>query len=171
MKNIYLVGFMGTGKTVVGKIIAKRLNKKFMEMDEIIEKKENKKIAEIFAAGGEERFRELERKLLREISQKSDLVVSGGGGLICNEENARVLLETGRVFNLTASPATIYQRIKKHTHRPLLNVANPLIKIEQLLAQRQNYYAKAHYTVESENQPPAAVADNIIELLKKKHDG
>lgn len=171
MKNIYLVGFMGTGKTVVGKLLAKKLNKKFVEMDEMIEQKEHKKITEIFSGKGEAHFRELEKDLLREISQKSDLIVSCGGGLICNQENARRLLSTGRVFNLTASAATIYERIKKHTSRPLLNVADPLTEIEQLLSRRHKYYAQAHYTVESEKKEPAAVADEIIQLLGEKPHG
>ena len=112
MKNIYLVGFMGTGKTVVGEILAKKLAKDFVEMDAFIEAKEGSEVVDIFAKKGEAYFRELEKELLKELSVKKDLVISCGGGLICDSENLNQLKETGVVFALQASVSTIYRRTK-----------------------------------------------------------
>jgi shikimate kinase len=167
MKNIYLVGFMGTGKTAVGHILAEKLQKTFVEMDEVIERKEGKKIVDIFAQKGESYFRKLETTLLEELSQQDNLVISCGGGLICNPQNLRILKQSGIIFNLQSSPEKIYERTRKHTHRPLLNVENPLEKIKNLLAERTPFYQQAHYTVESEEQTPEQVADYILEILNK----
>ena len=165
MKNIYLVGFMGTGKTTVGKILAARLKRQFIEMDEVIEKEEARPITEIFATKGEPYFRKLESNLLKKISTETDLVVSCGGGLICNKENLKLLKQTGTVFNLTASPETIYERTKKYNHRPLLNVENPTEKIGELIKIRNQYYNKAHHTVGTTGINPDEVADKIIDEL------
>jgi shikimate kinase len=165
MKNIYLVGFMGTGKTTVGKILAKKLNKEFIEMDEVIEEREGKKIVDIFAQEGEFYFRYLEKQLLKELAEKNDLIISCGGGLICDEENLKILKETGIVFNLVASPLTIYERTKKHTHRPLLNVSSPLKRIEELLEKRRPYYEKAHFSVDTEKFSAEEVAEEIIKII------
>jgi len=112
MKNVYLTGFMGTGKTTVGRILAKKLNREFIETDEVIELREGSKIVDIFAKKGEGHFRELEKSLLGELSLKEDLIVSCGGGLICGEENLILLKKSGIVFSLTASAQIIYQRTK-----------------------------------------------------------
>jgi len=165
VKNIYLVGFMGVGKTAVGKILAKRLKLQFIEMDEVIEKEENKPITEIFSTQGEPYFRKLESSLLKKISAKTDNIVSCGGGLICNEENLKILKETGIVFNLTASPEIIYERTKKYSHRPLLNVDNPIKKIDELIRKRNPYYSKAHHTIDTTEISASEVAEKIIDLL------
>ncbi|MDD4954707.1 MAG: shikimate kinase [Candidatus Omnitrophica bacterium] len=165
MKNIYLVGFMGTGKTTAGKILADRLKRKFIEMDEVIEKEEKKSIPEIFAKKGEQHFRTLENNLLKKISKETDLVVSCGGGLICNQENLKILKESGVVFNLTAKPKEIYERTKKYTNRPLLNVNNPEEKIEELVKKRNPYYSKAHHTIDTSAISALEVAEKIIGLL------
>lgn len=167
MKNIYLVGFMGTGKTTLGKIISRKLGKKFIETDTLIEKQENKKIADIFNSLGETHFRTLEKNLLKEISQENNLVVSCGGGLICDEENLKIVLQTGIVFNLTALPETIYERIKHYRHRPLLNVEDPLTAIKELQNKRQIFYSKAHYNIDTDNQSPQEIAGKIIDILNR----
>ena len=95
MKNIYLVGFMGTGKTIVGKILAKKLAKEFIEMDTVIEEKEGSEIVDIFAKQGQAYFRSLEKELLGELSKREDVVISCGGGLVCDQGNLKVLKETG----------------------------------------------------------------------------
>ena len=162
---------MGTGKTVVGKILAKRLNKEFIEMDEVIEQREGKEIVDIFSQKGEGYFRELEKNLLNELSRREYLIISCGGGLICNEENLSILKETGIVFSLMASASVIYERTKKYTRRPLLNVDNPLKEIEELLAKRARYYNQAHYTIKSEEQTPEEVANAIINLIEAESPG
>lgn len=165
VKNIYLVGFMGTGKTTVGKILATKLKLQFMEMDEVIEKEEARPITEIFATKGEPYFRKIESNLLKKISTEMNLVVSCGGGLICNKENLKLLKRTGTVFNLAAAAKTIYERTKKYSHRPLLNVDDPTKKIDQLIQKRNQYYNKAHHTIDTTEISPDEVADKIIDEL------
>lgn len=165
MKNIYLVGFMGTGKTVVGEILAKKLAKDFVEMDTFIEAKEGSEVVDIFAKKGEAYFRELEKELLKELSVKKDLVISCGGGLICDSENLNQLKETGVVFSLQASVSTIYRRTKEHTNRPILNVNDPQEKIKQLLAKRAPYYAQAQHLIDTDNLSPEEIANKIIAIL------
>ncbi|UCC95237.1 MAG: shikimate kinase [Candidatus Omnitrophota bacterium] len=168
MRNIYIVGFMGTGKTAVGKVLSQRLKRQFIEMDDVIEQRQAKKIVDIFAQDGELYFRKLEKELLRELSAQTDLIVSCGGGLICNDENLELLKKTGVVINLKANPSTIYERTKKHASRPLLNVEDPLKSIEALLAKRQHYYHQAHYSIETDDLLPDQIADKIIGILKKR---
>ena len=165
MKNVYLVGFMGTGKTAVGEVLAKRLAKEFIEMDALIEEKEGSEIVDIFIKQGETYFRSLEKVLLGKLSKREDLVISCGGGLICDPENLKQLKETGVVFALWASVSTIYQRIKGHGHRPILNVDDPQAKIEQLLAKRAPYYAQAQHSIDTDNLSPEEIADKIIAIL------
>ena len=166
MKNIYIVGFMGTGKTSVGKSLAEKLGKQFIEMDELIEQRASKSINDIFAQDGEAHFRRLESELLKELAAKEDLVVSCGGGLICNEDNLKVLKDTGIIFNLESSPQAIYERTKRYTHRPLLNVDDPLGKIKGLLLKRRPFYERAHHSVRSEEESPQEVADRIAEIIR-----
>ena len=166
MKNIYIAGFMGTGKSTVGKIIAKKLNKKFVEMDELIEERESEKINNIFAKKGETYFRTLENKLFREISFETGLVVSCGGGLVCNGENLDLAKKTGTVISLMASPLSIYERTKNNKDRPLLNGDKPLDKIKELLDKRLCFYNKAHYLIDTEGVSPKKISEKIINLLK-----
>ena len=165
MKNIYIVGFMGTGKTVVGKILAKRLDRDFVEMDEIIEQQESMEISDIFAQKGEAYSRKLEKGLLLKLSGKENLIISCGGGLICNEENKVLLKATGIVISLSASASTIYERTKKYTHRPLLNVNNPQGAINDLLNKRTHFYSQAHYVIDTEDISADEVADMVIEKV------
>lgn len=166
MKNIYLVGFMGTGKTTVGRILAEKLSKDFVEMDEVIEEKEGKRIKDIFKDHGEPYFRKLENNLLKEIILQSDLVVSCGGGVVCDQSNLKLLQDTGRVFSLFASPAVIFKRVKDSSQRPLLNVEDPLAKINELLQFRQPFYKKAGVEINTDNLSSLQVADYILRLLK-----
>ncbi|MDD5583941.1 MAG: shikimate kinase [Candidatus Omnitrophica bacterium] len=164
MKNIYLVGFMGTGKTTAGQIVAETLHKEFLETDERIEQEQGKKISEIFATQGQAYFRTLEKELLAAIASKTDRIVSCGGGLICDEDNIRIMRASGTIITLKASPKTIYERTKKYTHRPLLNVKDPLSVITKLLAEREVFYSRAHFSVDTENIAPPQVAAAIIKI-------
>jgi len=166
MDNIYIVGFMGTGKTSVGKLLAKALDREFVEMDASIEQDQSKPIAKIFAEEGEAHFRQLEKELLTQLALRSGLVVSCGGGLICDQDNLRLLKASGVIFNLAASASTIYQRIKEHTHRPLLEVDDPLKRIEELLIARKAYYEKADQTIDTNNLSPQEVVESIVKLIQ-----
>lgn len=157
---------MGTGKTTVGKILARKLNKEFLEMDEEIEKEEHKKITGIFADSGEAYFRKLEKNMLEKICRRQNLVVSGGGGVVCSPDNLKIMRQSGIVFTLSASVKNIFERTKKENHRPLLNDVNPLEKIKELLAKRRRFYVKADYIIDTNEISCEQAADNIIKILQ-----
>lgn len=165
MDNIYIVGFMGTGKTSVGKLLAEALSREFIEMDALIEQDQGKAIANIFAEQGEAHFRKLEKKLLKELALKADLVVSCGGGLVCDSDNLSLLKESGILVCLSASSQVINRRTKNHTHRPILNVEDPLKKIEQLLLERKPYYDQADHTVDTDQLSLGEVVDKLKTIL------
>jgi shikimate kinase len=165
MKNIYLVGFMGTGKTVVAEALAKRLKKHFLEMDQVIEDREKMSIVDIFRLKGESYFRDRESKLLRELALQNNLVVSCGGGVMCKPANVKLLKSSGTVIALTATPEVIYRRIKDQTHRPLLNVADPLKEISNLLLRRREFYQQAHRLLETDHLSVSQVAEKIAEAV------
>jgi len=166
MKNIYLVGFMGTGKSTVGKALAKVLNKEFKDLDELIEERENRKIVEIFEKFGEQYFREVETAVVRDISEKEDLVIATGGGVVVNEENFSLLKKSGTLITLVASPETIYERIKDSIERPLLNVENPLDTIKRMMFERAYYYIKSDFIVETTDREIEDIISEICELIK-----
>ena len=170
MKNIVLTGFMGTGKTEVSKIIAERLKRQRLCLDDMIEWKVGKPIAEIFAQDGEEYFRKVESEIVAAAAKNKNVVIDAGGGAIINENNLKRLKETSVVFCLTASADTILERTKHYTHRPLLNVKNPLSAIVNLLKKRQQYYNQADSTIDTANLTQEEVADKIIaqmDILEK----
>ncbi|MFA5148211.1 MAG: shikimate kinase [Candidatus Omnitrophota bacterium] len=166
MKNIILVGFMGTGKTAVGKALAKRLGLRFVDMDDIIEEREGMKISEIFKKKGERYFRHSEGMVARDIALQAGLVVAAGGGAVIDGENVKNLKSNGVMFCLFATPERIFQRTKGHTHRPLLNVSDPEEKINELMAKRAEYYARADYRIDTSDLSVNEVADKITEYLK-----
>ncbi len=166
MKNVILVGFMGTGKTTVGKALAKRLGIKFVDMDDIIEERERMTISDIFEKKGEPYFRHAEKMVAKDIAIQSGLVVAAGGGAIIDDENVKNFKSTGVIFCLVATPDRIFERTKGHIHRPLLNVSDPKEKIAELLAKRAEYYARADYRVDTTDLSIDEVVDKIAEHLK-----
>ena len=167
MKNIVIVGFMGTGKTVVGKKLAKKLGREFLELDEIIEKKEGIPIRQIFEDKGESYFRKLEKDIVKEASEKQGIVISAGGGAIIDEENFNNLKRYGILVCLEASPEVILDRTKNKTCRPLLNVPDPKKKIEDLLKKRESYYKKADFCINTDSLSIEEVTSKIMELVSK----
>ncbi len=167
MKNIVLVGFMGAGKTAVGKTLAKLLKTKFVDLDEMIEEHESMPIAEIFATRGESYFRKAEKDIVKEASLFTGVVTGTGGGAVVDKENVVNLKSNGIIFYLAASPDKILERTKGHTHRPLLNVSDPKEKISELLAKRAEFYARADHRVDTDNLSVNEVAEKIISLLKE----
>ncbi len=165
MKNIYLTGFMGTGKSISGKVLAKKIAREFVETDKVIEDKQGLKIADIFSQKGEPYFRALEKKVVGELSLRDNLVVSCGGGMICSEDNLKTLKSTGIVFSLKASALIIYERIRNDDQRPLLSVDDPLDKIKELLEERECYYKQAHHVIDTESMLPQDIASEIIRIL------
>ncbi|TBR17858.1 shikimate kinase [bacterium] len=166
MNNIYLVGFMGTGKTVTGRVLAKKLSRRYLDLDELIEEKERMSIPEIFSKNGEAYFRRLENETLKIISSGQDLIVSCGGGIVVNKDNIDIMKKTGTIFCLTASADVILKRTSAFSNRPLLNVANPKEKIESMLKERSPFYALADHTIDTSNHLYAEdTANKIMEFL------
>lgn len=142
MKEIIsLIGFMGTGKSAIGRNVAKQLNYKFIDTDRYIEKKVGMSVLNYFAQFGEEEFRRLENQYLKEILAKyqEPLVLSTGGGIILDEENRELLKKHSYVISLKVSPKTIYYRTRRK-RRPLLQTRRPLKTIHQLLKKRKGLY-------------------------------
>ena len=166
--NIYLVGFMGTGKTETAKLLAKQLGCTFVDMDSVIEEREKISIPDIFKAKGEPYFRQIERGLLAELAKKQGLVIACGGGAFVDLENIRIMKESGVVVCLTSSPAKILERTRKFTHRPLLNVSDPLAKIKDLLDKRAHSYSQAHFTIDCDKLTVSQTAQEVMKCLKLK---
>jgi shikimate kinase len=168
MNNIYLVGFMGTGKTAVGKELAKKKKWRFLDLDELIELREKRTIADIFTQQGEPYFRRAEKQVLKEVAKEKKFVVTCGGGVVINPDNIRTMKETGIIICLSASPQVILARTSTYRHRPLLNVADPKKQIELLLKLRAPYYAKADKTIDTSKMSVKEAVDKIIKLTSKK---
>ena len=162
MNNIILVGFMGTGKSVVGKKLAAKLNKDFVESDDMIEAREKMPIRDIFEKKGEPYFRRVEKEVIKEASSRKNVVISAGGGAIVDEENFNNLKNSGTLICLKASPDTILKRTKDLKTRPLLNVPDPKKKIEELLKKREPYYNKADLVIETDNLSIERVVERIL---------
>jgi shikimate kinase len=164
-KSIYLIGFMGAGKTSVGKILAEKLQLEFCDLDELIEAECGKTISSIFSDHGEAFFRELESKTLRSVSQNGGQIVATGGGVVLRQSNWKIMKEEGITIYLKASPDVLWNRIKNDTSRPLLQVEKPFEKVRELLSLRMPLYEKADIVIETENKSPENIADNIIGQL------
>jgi len=166
MKNIILVGFMGTGKTAVAKRISTQLNLRYISTDDLIEKKAGSSISDIFDSKGEGYFRKLERAVVEEVSAMQDTVIDTGGGVILNAKNVTDLKRNGIVICLWASAAMILKRTSKYKHRPLLNVNEPLKKIEELLDFRKPFYERADYHINTSEMSIEDVVGQVKEILK-----
>ncbi|EEF61923.1 shikimate kinase [Pedosphaera parvula] len=160
--NIALIGFMGTGKSSVGHIVADQLRFSFLDTDELIESRRGKSISAIFSEEGEPAFREYERDLVLELASRNKTVISTGGGLGANTANVASLKEYSFVVCLWASPEKIWDRVRSQTHRPLLREADPLGKIRQLLAAREPFYKEADVLLNTEVRCLKEVAQQVL---------
>lgn len=168
MGNIYLVGFMGTGKTSVGKELARSKKWNFIDLDDLIELRQGRSIQDIFSKEGEPYFRRLEKRTLKDVAKEKKFVVACGGGIVIDEENIRIMKETGIIICLSGSPEVILQRTKKFTHRPLLNVDDPKKQIELLLKMRSPFYAKADRIIDTSKLSVKETANKILKILSRK---
>ncbi|MCD5397356.1 shikimate kinase [candidate division NPL-UPA2 bacterium] len=167
MKNIVLLGFMGTGKTAIGKRVAEKLEMEYLDVDTLIEKEAGMSINELFSRFGEEHFRNLESKLARKVSQYKNKVIATGGGIVLREENLNNLRQGGVLICLTARPEIILERTKKEHHRPLLEVDYPLATIKELLAYRAPFYAQANYSLDTSDLTITQGVEEVIKLVKE----
>ncbi|MEW6182924.1 MAG: shikimate kinase [Bacillota bacterium] len=168
MKNVVIIGFMGTGKTAVGKRLARLLGWKFVDTDAEIEQLAGKSIPQIFAEDGEVRFRSEENLICRRLAFRSGLVIATGGGMVLNPENVGLLRQNGIFIRLYADPEVIIERVKaKQRRRPLLK-GDVKEKVQELLAQRASAYDIAEFTVDTGKQGPDQSARIIFEHLQGK---
>jgi len=167
-KNIYLVGFMGTGKSAVGRELAKKWKWHFVDLDELIELREKRTIAEIFACEGEPYFRRVESRVLREVVGERNFVVACGGGIVLEKVNILTMKEEGFVVCLSASIPVILKRTCKETHRPLLKVKDPRKQIELLLKMRAPYYALADKMINTSKLTVKQVVGKILKILTRQ---
>lgn len=175
-KLIFLAGFMGSGKSTIGPILANTLGFEFMDMDRVIEQQTGKSVVTIFQEQGESAFRETERKVLNDAVRLHNHVISLGGGTLANEENLNLLKRHGVIIYLHISPEGILQRVQHKTNRPLLtdDEGNKLSlvelqeRIEKLLSVREKYFEQSHIIVSTEKRRLGMTVDEIVKRLRGK---
>ena len=171
MQNIFLIGFMGTGKSTVASMFRNRKQLQLIEMDQKIEKQEGMTISEIFEKYGEEYFRELETKLLKKIQQRDNQIVSCGGGVVLRDENVKIMRQNGVIVLLCAQPATILERVKRGKNRPLLNGHMEESYIAELMEKRHaKYRSAADIVVHTDGKNKVEICNEIIEKLKNRRE-
>jgi len=167
--NIALIGFMGAGKTAVGQLLAKKLSRRFFELDLLIEQRAGKSIPEIFQQDGEIAFRELEIGVAKQVAGEEYSVLACGGGIVLNQINIDRLREGARIIHLTATPGVILKRTSGgKNERPLLDVPDPTSRIKELLKFRKPFYERAaDITINTSRLDVNTVAEQIIEKLRE----
>lgn len=171
---IYLAGFMASGKSTVGPILANTLGFDFVDIDKFIEEKTSKKVVDLFAEGGEQLFRTIERGTLQEVSSLDHCVISLGGGTIANEENFQLIQQSGIIIYLHLSPKEILQRVQHKTDRPMLKDANGQKlpeeelwkRVQDLLLRREEFYSKADIIIHTDKKKVGATVDEIVRKLR-----
>lgn len=167
--NIMLIGFMGTGKTTISKQLSRRMNIEEVDLDKYIVESQSKSINQIFEESGEEGFRTIESSCLKEVQVNKGKIVSCGGGTVLREENVKCMKDGGVIVLLTATPETVYNRVKDNNDRPILNGNMNVEYIEQLMAKRRDIYeAVADIKIVTDGKTPANICNEIIEQLDKK---
>ncbi len=166
MRAIVLTGFMGTGKSEVGRRLAKRLGRAFVDTDELVEARAGKSVATIFSDEGESRFRALERQAVADAAGRTGAVIALGGGAVLDPENLSRVRASGVLVCLTARPDAILARIGDVRQRPLLASGDPRANIERLLDERREAYGAADITVDSSDRN----ADEVVEEIRGQLD-
>ena len=169
MKNIVLIGFMGTGKSSVGRILARRMKREFVDLDRYLEEKEKRKIREIFEKEGEPYFRAIEKEAVARWAAAENKVITTGGGAIVDPDNFSALKQNGLLITLLAKPETIYERVKNSKRRPLLNDSQDLLaEIKSLLEKRKPYYSRSDFYFDTDGKNASQVARLIHNVIAKK---
>jgi shikimate kinase len=168
-KPIVLIGFMATGKTTVGRLVAERLGRRFVDLDQLIEETAGGTVAELFRTAGEPAFRKAESEALRRALTMSDAVVATGGGAACREDNLSAMLAGGLVVALSATPAEVLRRTGGASGRPLLDAAeDPLALATRLLGEREPFYSRAHVRVDTVGRSAEEVAVHVVRAVKEE---
>ncbi len=171
-RNIILTGYMGAGKSTVGRLLAGMLERKFIETDEMIATAAGLEIPEIFAQYGETSFRDRESAVLGELEAlpQGSSVISTGGGAVLRPENVAALRRSGVIIFLEVGPAELYRRLKNTVDRPLLQDGCMMVKITSLLEKRRRAYLDCDYLVRTEGKTPVEIAGEILEMLEKRRE-
>jgi shikimate kinase len=169
IQNLALIGFMGTGKSSVGRLVAQSLHFTYLDTDQVVESRAHKTVSEIFRDDGEPAFRQWEKLIVEELTRRNKTVISTGGGLPVDQLNMDSLKTHALVVCLWASPETIHERVRGHNHRPLLAEPDPLEKIRQLLSSRERFYRQADVLVNTERRSPREVAVQVIHQFHMAH--
>ncbi|MDR2554516.1 MAG: 3-dehydroquinate synthase [Fibromonadaceae bacterium] len=168
--NIYFTGFMASGKTRIGKLLASQLKLAYIDSDSLITELAGKSISEIFEQDGEAKFRELEKEAIKQISKKENVVVSLGGGAITKSENVEIIKNTGILICMRAEPEILCERIGRNNNRPLMAGLDPEARMERIvnmLAEREKFYSLADFSIDSNEDPPEKhVIPRILDALK-----
>jgi shikimate kinase len=165
-QNIALTGFMAVGKSAVGRALARKLKRRFVDLDKVIEKNEGMKVSDIFAEKGEVYFRQREKEALGAVLEGNNQVIATGGGAIIDQDNLRLVQERALLVCLTADTEALLKRTGLGSKRPLLNGGDRRSRIEELLRQRQEKYAQAHLSVDTTNLSIEQVVEKIIEMAR-----
>ena len=167
-QNIVLIGFMGTGKSTVSDYLSNKFAMEIVEMDQVIAKREQMSIPDIFTAHGEEYFRDLETRLLVELQSQKNTVISCGGGVALRERNVAEMKKNGCVVLLTASPKTVYERVKDSDDRPVLSGRKNIKGISELMEQRrEKYEAAADIVINTDNKTVIQVCEELVNRLRE----
>ncbi|MEY2999905.1 MAG: hypothetical protein RL648_119 [Verrucomicrobiota bacterium] len=166
--NLYLIGFMGVGKSLIGRQLSRVLRMGFVDSDQAIEQRAGRSIAQIFATDGEAAFRALERDFIESGHPSVGMVVSCGGGLPVQPGMADLLREKGVVVCLFASPETVLERTLGNPKRPLLNVENPAERIRQLMAEREPIYKICGIGISTEGRPVGEIVSNVVRIYRRE---
>jgi shikimate kinase len=167
-KNLVLTGFMGAGKSTVGRLLAQRLSLSYVDTDAEIERRAKMSISEIFERHGEAYFRELERRVVEEVSELEGCVIVTGGGVVLNRENISNLRKNGVIVYLHAEPGVVYRRLRNDSSRPLLRVEDPLSRIRELMEQRAPYYAEHDYCVDTSELSVEQVVERVADFYLRR---
>ena len=166
--NIVLIGFMGAGKTTISDYLSTVFDMEIVEMDQLIADREEMSIPDIFATYGEEYFRNLETDLLIEMQDKKNVVISCGGGVAMRERNVEEMKKNGKVVLLTASPETIYERVKDNNDRPVLQGRKNVARISELMEQRrEKYEAAADIVVNTDDKDVLTICEELVQKLTR----
>ncbi len=167
-ENIILIGFMGVGKTSLGKLLASKLGRAFVDLDEKIEHDAKMSIPKIFEIYGEKHFRELEKAAVKEVSARRNIVIATGGGTVKDAENLQLLKDSGIIICLTTDPEEIFRRTEKRGERPVLDDGGNerLETIKKLLAEREEFYSQADCKIDTTDWSPLQIVNKICEKVK-----
>ncbi len=169
--NILLIGFMGSGKSTIGRKLAKLLEYSFVDTDSAIEEDQGCSVDEIFKYGGEECFRKMETRLLQKLKNVENSVIATGGGIVLSEQNQRLLQEIGQRVYLNVPQEELQQRLKNDRNRPLLKKKDPETVVEKMMKERVLLYEQAEYIVDTGQRSPQKIASEIInKLCNEEHD-